>query len=216
MKKIILTLIAFVVCMAQCLAVTFIPKYTDDIKSYGIGLFFGKGTAVVYERPTESSQVVANLSWNQNKVSIDGVPTEPKNVFAVFIPEKSLSGFIATDEQDDYTEIIYSRDKNLSGWVKNDGNRAFYWRQLFYKYGKTNGVYVFANYPKDKRILMLAPDVSSEVSQTFVYPKHITLQLIKGNWALVKVVDYDDEQKVGWFKWRNQTGTLNMFPQFID
>ena len=74
---------------------------------------------------------------------------------------------------------------------------------------------MFADVRKDERLLRLAPDEDSEVSYEFIYPKYIRLQLIKGNWALIKVVDYDNEQKVGWFKWRNPDGTLNLFPEFL-
>jgi len=216
MKKIILTLILLLILILPAFAVDFLPRYKNNIKNFGIGLYFGEGVATVYKAPDDKSQVVAKLNWNTEKVSINNKVYQPKEIFAVFLPQNALSGFIALDEQgSEYTEIIYNNLSGAKGWIKNaPDTKVFYWRQLFYKYGKTKGLYMFADIPKDNRVLMLSPEENSTVSYQFVAPKFIKLQLIKGNWALIKVVDYDNEQKVGWFKWRNPDGTLNLFPQF--
>lgn len=216
MRNTILSLL-FLLCFASnVFGVEFLPKYKDNFKNYGIGLYFGDGVATVYEKPNDTSTIIAKLTWNTDKVYINERVTEPKNVFAVFLPTNALSGFIAIDENDEkYTKIIYDNSKQLTGWVKNSPDvKAYYWRQLFYKYGRTKGLYLFADTPKSDKVLKLAPEDDAEISYEFIYPKHIRLQLIKGNWALLKVVDYDNEQKVGWFKWRNPDGTLNMFPKF--
>ena len=215
MKKIILGLIICLLCAVPAFCVEFMPKYKDNLKDCGIGLYFSEGAATVYEKPDENSKVIAKLSWDSDKVILNDMIMPPKNVFAVFIPSNALSGFIAVDEEGEYTKIIYNNAKQQTGWIKNaPDTKVYYWRQLFYKYGKTKGLYLFSDTPKDDRNLKLAPEEDSEISYEFIYPKYIRLQLIKGNWALVKVVDYDNEQKVGWFKWRNSDGTLNMFPQF--
>jgi len=216
MKKMILIFIAMFILAIPCFAIDYVPKYNDAIKNYGIGLYFGDGVAVVYSEPNDKSEIVAKLTWDTEEVKINDKIISPKNVFAVFLPDNAISAFIALDEQDnEYTKIVYDNVNGLSGWIKNAPDaKVFYWRQLFYSYGKTKGLYIFANIIKDQRILRLAPDVESEVSYMFIYPKHIRLQLIKGNWALLKIVDYDNEQKVGWYQWRNSDGTLNMFPLF--
>ncbi|MCR4880994.1 MAG: hypothetical protein K6A44_03470 [bacterium] len=216
MKKILAALIFAIVLTLPAFCAEFLPKYKSSITDYGIGIYFGDGKATVYAEPDDKSNVVAKLSWDTEKVKINGEETIPKNVFGVFLPENALSGFIALDELGtEYTKIVYDTAKGLSGWIKNaPDNKVFYWRQLFYKYGKTRGLYIFADINKDDRVLHLAPEEDAEVSYTFIYPKYIRLQLIKGNWALLKVVDYDNEQKVGWFKWRNPDGTLNLFPLF--
>ncbi|MCQ2957863.1 MAG: hypothetical protein MJ180_03055 [Candidatus Gastranaerophilales bacterium] len=216
MKKLILSII-FVFCMAlPTFAVDFMPKYSDQIKDYGIGLYFGDGQITVYEEPNDKSNVVADVKWDADRVYIEDKTYDPRYVFGVFLPKSALAGFIALDEGDgEYTKIIYDNSRGLSGWIKNgENNKPYYWRQLFYKFGKTKGIYLFANIPKDSKILKLSPDDEADTSYTFVYPKFIKLQLIKGNWALVKVLDYDNEEKVGWYKWRNPDGTLNLFPNF--
>ena len=216
MKKIILSLIITCFILFPAIASEFLPRYNNNIKNYGIGLYFGNGTATIYQSPDEKSPIIAKLNWDAENVYFGNKIASPKNIFAVFIPEKGLSGFIATDEQGiEFTEIIYDNSKGLKGWIKNaPDNKAFYWRQLFYKYGKTKGLYLFANMDKSTKYLMVAPSDEAEVSHKIIYPKFIKLQLIKGNWALIKVVDYDNEQKVGWYKWRNSDGTLNLFPDF--
>lgn len=217
MKKIVLFIFFVLFISMQAIAVEYMPKYKNSLSNYGIGLYFGEGKVTVLEAPDENAKVLARLSWDANTVDIDGLKKEPKNVFAIFSPQKSLSGFIALDEiGTEYTKIIYDNQKQLSGWIKNSPeNKVFYWRQLFYRYGKTRGLYMFADTVKTQKLLRVSPDEESEISYEFIYPKYIRLQLIKGNWALIKVVDYDNEQKVGWFKWRNSDGTLNLFPEFF-
>ena len=217
MKKLILTLFISFCLALSAFAVQYSPKYKTSFSDCGIGLYFGEGKATVFTEPDDKSEVLAQLTWDAQSVDINGEKVAPKSVFAIFSPQRALSGFIALDEiGTEYTKIIYDNSKQLTGWIKNSpDNRVFYWRQLFYKYGKTRGLYMFADVRKDERLLRLAPDEDSEVSYEFIYPKYIRLQLIKGNWALIKVVDYDNEQKVGWFKWRNPDGTLNLFPEFL-
>jgi len=215
MKRLILSII-FVLCiMLPAFSIDFMPKYNDNIKNYGIGLYFGEGEVKVYEEPNDKSALVANIHWDDEHVLINDTAYDPRCVFGLFLPKKELAGFIAVDEDNGYTKIIYDSSRGLSGWIKNaPDTKAYYWKQLFYKYGKTKGVYLFANTPKDSKILRVSPDDDAETSATFLYQKFIRLQIIKGNWALLKVVDYDDEEKVGWFRWRNPDGTLNMYPNF--
>lgn len=218
MRRIIFTFLIFIFLALPAFSAQYMPKYLGNLPNCGIGLYFGTGKATVYEAPDTNSPVIANIHWDTENVYINNEKFEPKNIFAVFLPQKALSAFIAVDEQgEEYTKIIYNNSKQLTGWIKNDENaKAFYWRQLFYRYGKTNGLYLFADFPKDKKNLMLTPEEDANVSYQFIYPKYIRLQLIKGNWALIKVVDYDDEQKIGWFQWRNSNGSLNLFPQFNE
>ena len=216
MKKLILSFIFSIFLILPAFCTDYMPRYADSIRNFGIGIYFGNGKATVYSEPDENSEVLAKMTWDADKVQINDRIADPKNVFAVFVPQNALSGFIALDEQGtEYIKILYDNQKGLSGWIKNSPDeKVFYWRQLFYKYGKTKGLYVFSDVSKEGRYLRLTPDDDGEISHKFVYPRYIRLQLIKGNWALLKVVDYDNEQKVGWFRWRNSDGSLNMYPDF--
>ncbi len=218
MRRIILTLLAMLTFATPVFCAEFLPKYRNSFQNYGIGIYFGEGKITVYEEPSTTSKVLATVDWNKDYAFINNVQTKPQNVFIVFLPDNALAGFVAVDEEGaEFTKIVYDAQKQLTGWIKNTPeNKPFYWRQLFYKYGRSKGLYFFSDTPKDEKSLKMAPEDTSEISYNFIYPKYIRLQLIKGNWALLKVVDYDDEQKVGWFQWRNPDGTLNMFPQFKE
>lgn len=219
-KKITLLILLFFMLLTPAFAKNkeFMPKYHGSLQNFGIGLYFGNGNVTIYSAPDEKSKVLTKLTWDENYVYENNKEIEPVEVFAVFVPRKGLSAFIAVDETENkYTQIIYDLKNGKIGWIKNNENeKAYYWRQLFYRYGKSTGLCFFKDIPKEARILRLAPDEFSEISYEFVHPKYVRLQLIKGNWALLKVVDYDEEQKVGWFQWRNPDGTLNMMPDFLN
>ncbi len=220
MKKFIVFILLFFMFLTPAIAKNkeFMPKYHSSFQNFGIGLYFGNGKITIYSEPNEKSRILTKLKWDENFVYENNREIEPVDVFAVFVPRKGLSAFIATDETEGkYTQIIYDLKNNKIGWIKNaDNEKALYWRQLFYRYGKSEGLCFLKDIPREARILRLAPDELSDISYTFVLPKYVRLQLIKGNWALLKVVDYDEEQKVGWFQWRNPDGTLNMQPDFLN
>ena len=107
MKKIILAFILIILFAVPAFCVDFMPKYRSSISNFGIGIYFGDGKATVYSEPDDKSEVIAQLSWDAQKVMINGAPVEPKNVFGVFVPDYALSGFIALDESGlEYTKIV--------------------------------------------------------------------------------------------------------------
>ena len=123
MPRLILSILLTLLFAFPALCVEFVPKYKENIPNYGIGLYFGTGKTTVYEAPNTNSKILAELSWNSESVKINDNITTPKNVFAVFIPRKSLSGFIVVDEQGtEFTKIIYDNKNQLEGWIKNEAN----------------------------------------------------------------------------------------------
>ena len=42
-------------------------------------------------------------------------------------------------------------------------------------------------------------------------PKYISPWLVRGNWVLVKVHDFNNQFKTGWFEYRGSNGKLKMF-----
>ena len=70
--------------------------------------------------------------------------------------------------------------------------------------------------PEDEKVLYAAEDKNSQVLEKLTYPKFITFTVIRGNWLLAAVNDMTKQAKVGWFNWRNDDGTLNMFPNFKE
>ena len=44
------------------------------------------------------------------------------------------------------------------------------------------------------------------------YPQKINLNVIRGNWALVSVMDLDKIPKTGYIRWRSDDGVRYFFP----
>ncbi|MDD3594357.1 MAG: hypothetical protein PHX18_07000 [Candidatus Gastranaerophilales bacterium] len=214
----IILILAVMIPMRSLFAVEYTPKYHNNIKNYGIGLYFATGAVTIYEQPDEKSRVLEKMNWDNKSVYTLAGTQKPQNVFAVFSPKKGMAGFIALDEEEtSYTKIIYNGQSNLSGWIKNDPDcRVFYWGELFQKFGSARGLYFFADTRKEDRILRLTPQEDGAISYEFLYPKAVKAQLVRGNWVLLRVGEYDGTQKIGWFKWRNADGTLNMFLNIED
>ena len=45
------------------------------------------------------------------------------------------------------------------------------------------------------------------------YPQKIKLTALRGNWALVSVLDMDKTPKTGFLKWRSADGEIYAFPE---
>ena len=54
-------------------------------------------------------------------------------------------------------------------------------------------------------------DLSQNVSK-LRYVKQIRLTAVRGNWALVSVVDIDKTPKTGYLRWRSDDGKIYAFP----
>ena len=113
--------------------------------------------------------------------------------------------------------VFLNQETGETGWVYNDDPDAFCtYKGLLYKYGKKFGLKLFSDLPKDKKVLYSSISTKSRVLEELTYPKHITFTYVRGNWVLVTVNDMSKQAKVGWFNWRNEDGTLNLFPKFKD
>ena len=75
---------------------------------------------------------------------------------------------------------------------------------------------MFSDLTNDEKVLYAKEDTNSQVIEQLTYPKFITFTVIRGNWMLVSVNDMTKQAKVGWFNWRNDDGTLNMFPNLKE
>ena len=59
------------------------------------------------------------------------------------------------------------------------------------------------------------PDFNSQIINTFKHAKDIRIQIIRGNWALVRLYEYEGKMKIGWIKWRTDEGKFQFFPNVI-
>ena len=66
--------------------------------------------------------------------------------------------------------------------------------------------------PDELEILKAKSEDLSQTVSTLRYVKQIRVTAIRGNWALVSVVDLDKTPKMGYLRWRGDDGTIYAFP----
>ena len=194
-----------------------LPLSTNSIKYYGIGVLNLPDNYTVYEEPSENSNIIRQINYNNLKKSaivntndmkkISYIASVPKNNVALVSVESAL--------ENDWYCVYINQQTGETGWVyNNDKNSFLTYRQLFYIYGKKYGVRIFNDLPKDKKVLHSAEAQNSQVIDELTFPTFVNFTVIRGNWILISVNDLTKQAKVGWFNWRNDDGTLNMFPNF--
>jgi hypothetical protein len=121
-----------------------------------------------------------------------------------------------TEDTDDWYQIVYNQKTGATGWVQrtNSGDKFMTWLEFMNKYGRDKGIYLFLDLPAEYRKLHMAPDENARIQDIVNYsPDDVKIKFVKGNWMLVKVVDYSrTETHIGWIKWRNLDGKIFVFP----
>lgn len=205
MKKIIL-----IVCMCFMLPVFAdnMPFYVDTIPKDAIGMFQIGDNITIYSHPEANSKVVKKMDFSYNP------ETMPDNTFALLINEKKLGFLYVSDIGDDgWVEVIYNRMNNSRGWVQTEDRFQFMpWLSFYNMYGRKYGLRLMKDAPEDvENLHSKSEDLSQNVSK-LRYVKQIRLTAIRGNWALVSVVDIDKTPKTGFLRWRSDDGKIYAFP----
>lgn len=214
MKKLLFSLILFIglsiIGTCQVFA-DVIPRYTDSIKHTGIGAFNVPYEFKIYAEPDENSPILKEIRWNQNGLINEKSPEN--DIFAVFIPKENIAYCTVDDEIDNWVKIFYSQSKGQSGWVKTtQKNRFVSWLGFYMSWGRKNGVYFFKDMPEINKRLMSSPDANSQKVWGITYPRFIKLTLVRGNWLMIKLLDFGNEMKIGWIQWRDENGKFLIFP----
>lgn len=217
MKKILIFLIILVFSFMPAFA-DYLPSYMNRGFHYGIGLIAIKGEIKIYEMSDLKSPLTALIKFEGDRVIIKerGVKhPEITSSFVAYSKENNLALLSVEIDTDDWFYICYDQKRKLFGWIKKNENTDFItWEDFLNLYGRKLGVYVFNNMPEDYKKLYSQENETSTVVDTFNFPKHISLWLIKGNWMLVKISTYDGLLKTGWMRWRCDDGTIMVFPDF--
>ncbi len=217
MKKFFLALILFFLTATFAFA-DVIPSTTKSIKHYGFGVLNMKNSFCVYEQPSETSKVLKKIDFEVDSryQPVLGEPRSYDNTLIVYSPSKSIALIaVLSNSEDGWYEVYYDQKNGYTGWVKQTDINAFKtWRNAFYDWGKKNGLYFFKDVPDEKRRLYSQDSLDSQALETFAYPKYINFSMIRGNWMLVSVLDIGQYTKIGWVKWREDDGTLLLFPSF--
>ncbi len=217
MKKILLFLIITFVSYigigfnTRIYAKDVIPK-TPSKNVTTIGLYQVGNDITIYKEPDENSQILYRVRWNNKNEFF------PENIgfdkfFVVFIQDKSLALVNATDYTEDWVEIVYDNSTGATGWIKKDDPYKFMtWINFYNTYGKKYGLVLLVGSPEScKSIKSSTEDTARNISE-MNYPQKIKLNVIRGNWALVSVMDLDRTPKTGYIRWRSDDGIRYFFP----
>lgn len=211
MKKLILTFVLFLSFAARTFAVDVMP--TADSLNYinTFGIYQVGHTIVIYNEPDDKAQIIKKIVWNKE----GAVPNEVKlkDLFVIYIEKKDLALMAVTDETDDWVEVVYDNSKGSKGWIKKDDPYKFNtWMNFYNMYGRKYGLIILKGAPDSVNRMYGTPEDSAKVISTINHPELINLNIIRGNWMLVTVVDADNTPKTGYIRWRSDDGVKYLFP----
>ncbi len=205
MKKV---LIMLVMLLTLPVMADTMPFYTDSIPKSALGLYQTDKEITLYSHPDSNSELIKKLNFSYNPEDM------PDGVFALLLNEKQLGFLYVTDIDDEgWVEVIYDKYTGAKGWVQTADRMQFLpWRNFYNLYGRKYGLRYLKDAPKDLEVLRAKPEDVSQIVSKFNYVKQIKLTVIRGNWALVSVMDLDETPKTGYMKWRDNDGTIYAFP----
>lgn len=184
------------------------PFYVNTIPKDAIGMFQTGENITIYSHPEANSKIVKTMDFSYNP------ETMPDNTFALLINDKKLGFLYVSDIGDDgWVEVIYNRLNNSRGWVQTEDRFQFLpWLSFYNMYGRKYGLRLMKDAPEDvENLHAKSEDLSQNVSK-LRYVKQIRLTAVRGNWALVSVVDIDKTPKTGYLRWRSDDGKIYAFP----
>ena len=209
MKKIILTILFLLIFSLKSNAdVT--PQYLSSVGHFGIGIAQNEKNIKIYENPNISSKIKAHIIWNEKGdlwCKNTKMQCEAKDIFLGFAPSNNIALFSVEDENDNWIYVCYNQRYGLFGWIKkSEYTKYLSWSEFLISYGKKYGMYLFRDVPKEYKRLYASPDNQSACVDSFFLATHIEPWLMRGNWILVKVENYDDKQNTGWLRFRSDDG----------
>lgn len=214
MIKRIVTVLLFMIIMAvPVFSADVIPTYSNNLMDNSFGLYQASKLIVLHEKPSENSKIVQTISWTEDKIMPENL--SPNDIFAIYVSSKNLALLEVVDEDEDWVCVVYNRKSHKSAWMKKDDPYKFMtWVNFYNSYGKKYGLYFLKDSkpPKSRQELYSAPEETAQVVSHLNRPEFIKLNVIRGNWALVTVVDLDRQPKTGYIRWRSDDGSKLLFP----
>lgn len=211
MKKIIFTLSLFLALAGGAFAVDVVPTAVSLNAVNTFGVYQVGHSMTVYAEPDEKSPIKQKIIWTKESVN----PAELKltDLFAVYIEKKDLALMSVTDETEDWVEVIYDNSKGSRGWIKKDDPYKFNtWMTFYNMYGRKYGLTILKGAPESVNNMYGSTEDGAKVISTINHPELINLNIIRGNWMLVTVVDADKTPKTGYVRWRSDDGVKYFFP----
>lgn len=211
MKKLFLLILMVFLGINLANAKDIMPVRPNINQVNSIGLYQVSDDIQIYKEPNEDSQILYRVRWNSDEFFPNDLGFE--KFFVVFLPKKSLELAAVTDMTDDWIEIIYDNQTGKTGWIKMDDPYKFMtWINFYNTYGKKYGLMLLKSAPEFCKDIKAATEDSAKTISTMNYPQKINLNVIRGNWALVSVMDLDKTPKTGYIRWRSDNGVRYFFP----
>ena len=211
MKRFLLILSILLMLPLSGYCANVVPQYVSIQQTNTLGLYQAPNEIMLYKEPSEASTLVHSISWIGEKIFPESV--RPQDLFVVYVPSKNLAYLAVTDETEDWVQVIYNNSTGAKGWIKKDDPYRFSTWVMFYNmYGKKYGLNLLKEAPDSAKDLHVATDDKSQIVGTINMPKKINLNLVRGNWALVSVMDIDRTPKTGYVRWRSDKGVKYYFP----
>ena len=205
MKKFLIIL-----CMLFTLPVfaDVMPFYMDSIPKSAIGVYQTGDDITIFSHPEANSEIVKKMTFSYTP------ETMPDGVFALLINEKKLGFLYVSDIGDDgWVQVIYDKQTGAKGWVLTEDRLQFLpWLNFYNMYGRKYGLRLLKDTPENIEVLKSQSDDMSQNVAKLLYIKQIKLTALRGNWALVTVVDIDKIPKTGYLRWRSNEGVIYAFP----
>lgn len=165
----------------------------------------------IYKEPHNDSQILYRIRYNADEFFPDTIGAE--KFFTVFLPKKSLALVNVVDVTDDWVEIVYNNSTGETGWIKKDDPYKFMtWINFYNTYGKKYGLKMLKGIPETCKDMKSSPEDNAKTISVINMPQKINLTVIRGNWALVSVMDLDKIPKTGYIRWRSDDGIRYFFP----
>lgn len=205
MKKLLL-----IICMMLILPVfaDTMPFYMDSIPKTALGMYQTGDNITILSHPEANSRVIKQFDFSYNP------ETMPDSVFAFLLNEKKLGFLYVSDIGDEgWVEVIYDKQTGAKGWVQTEDRFQFLpWLSFYNMYGRKYGLRLLKDTPDEIEVLHAKSEDLSQNIAKLRYVKQIKLTAIRGNWALVSVVDIDKTPKTGYMRWRSNEGVIYAFP----
>lgn len=211
MKKFLLILAILLLMPVKGFCENIVPQYVSIEHTNTLGLYQAPSEIVLYKEPYQSSNIVHSISWIGDKIFPESV--KANDLFIVFLPQKNLGFLAVTDETDEWVQVIYNNSTGAKGWIKKDDPYRFTsWIMFYNMYGKKYGLNLLKEAPPEAKDLHTSTDDKSQIVGTINMPQKINLNVMRGNWALVSVMDIDRTPKTGYVRWRSDNGVKYYFP----
>ena len=220
MKNLLILIVSIIFVMFSMPAIAdIVPLSSKSIKYYGIGLLNMPKSYKVYQYPRFDAKIIRDVNYEgMRKSAIVNTIDMRKVSYVAYVPTNDVALLtVEMNPGNDWYNVYLNQSTGQTGWVYCENKNSFYtYREMFYKWGKAYGIRVFNDLTEEEKVLYSKEDKTSKKIDEFTYPKFITFTVIRGNWLLATVQDVTGQPKVGWFNWRNDDGTLNMFPNFRE